>query len=65
VDRLERTLSIEHGFEAAEAADREYWWAQTPAARIAHVCVLWRLNHGDRAARRLRRILEVVERPSS
>ena len=42
--------------------DSAYWATQTPAARLAALELMRRINYGDEALARLQRVLEVVER---
>jgi hypothetical protein len=46
-----------------EADRRTYWHSRTPQARLRHVELLRRLNHGSKATARLQRVLEVVRFP--
>ena len=61
--RLDKTaLSIQPLH--APPDDREYWHAQTPAARLAAVELQRQIIYGyDPATTRLQRVFEVVERP--
>lgn len=42
--------------------EKEYWLARTPQERLQHLEILRRINYGYRAATRLQRFFEVVER---
>ena len=47
-----------------EREDREFWWGQTPEARLRHLEVLRRLNYGPEVAdQRFQRVLTVLKRP--
>ena len=61
--RLDRSaFSVASSFQEADAADRAYWWAQTPGFRLRAAQYLREVNYGDAATARLQRVLEVVER---
>jgi len=61
---MEKTLVISTHADAARA-DREYWFAQTPAARIRHTLILRRMNYGLAAvSARIVRTIEVIDRGS-
>jgi len=46
-----------------EPDDRRWWWAQTPAVRLAAVEAMRRVVYGRTAAAgRLQRVLEIAER---
>lgn len=61
---VDRTAVRVASFEEAQREDREFWWSQTPIARLRHVEVLREMNYGSEAInQRLQRVLEVSERP--
>jgi hypothetical protein len=47
-------------FADIEQQDREWWFAQTPQARLRAMELMRRINYGQAAAGRLQRLLEVV-----
>lgn len=45
--------------------EREYWWSQTPDARLAAVEIMRQTLYGyDPSPGRLQRLLELAQRPS-
>lgn len=44
-----------------ESADKAFWLSQSPQARIEQIEILRLINYGDRATRRLQRILEIAK----
>jgi len=45
-----------------DSGEKEYWLARTPYERLRQVEILRRINYGNRAAARLQRIFEIVDR---
>jgi hypothetical protein len=62
--RMDKTaFSVVSLFEA-DAADKAYWRAQSPQARLEALELMRQVAYGyDPATARLERVLEVVERP--
>jgi hypothetical protein len=61
--RVDRSaFAVVESFDAADAADRQFWWAQTPEARLQAAQYLREINYGDAATARLQRVLEFAER---
>jgi hypothetical protein len=58
VDR--RAFSVTSSFDDADVT--RYWHAQTPQARLRYMEELRRMNYGNLATRRMKRVLEIVER---
>ena len=59
-----QTIQIAAPHGEAIQRDRAFWAAQTPHARRQHTIELRRKNRGiDRVSSRLRRILEITQRP--
>ena len=59
--KLDRTaLSIGSFSDTSE--ERAYWLTQTPRERLKQIEILRRINYGNRATRRLQRVLEVAQR---
>ena len=46
----------------AVSDEKAYWLLRTPHERLQHIEILRQINHGNRAAARLQRILEVAQR---
>jgi hypothetical protein len=46
----------------SDADVTRYWHSQTPQARLRYMEKLRRMNYGNRAAQRMKRVLEIVER---
>jgi hypothetical protein len=62
--RLDKTAFAVVSLFEADAADKAYWRAQTPQARLEALELMRQVAYGyDPATARLERILEVVERP--
>ena len=57
VDR--QSLSITASLD--DPANKRYWHAESPQARIRHIEVLWQMNYGNLATQQLQRVLEVGE----
>jgi hypothetical protein len=47
-----------------ESDEKAWWWARTPYERLRQMEVLRRINYGNRATRRLQRVLEITQRKS-
>ena len=61
---MNQTIQIAAPHGEAAQRDRAFWAAQTPQARLQHTIELRRTNRGiDRVSSRLRRILEITQRP--
>jgi hypothetical protein len=62
--RMDKTaFSVVSLFEA-DAADKAYWRAQSPQARLEALELMREVAYGyDPATARLERVLEVIERP--
>lgn len=59
--KLDKTvLSI--GSLSDTSEERTYWLTQTPRERLKQIEILRRINYGNRATRRLQRVLEVAQR---
>jgi hypothetical protein len=62
--RMDKTASSVVPLSEADAADRAYWLAQSPQARLEALELMRQVAYGyDPATARLERVLEVVERP--
>lgn len=58
--RLDKTkISISNSFDNSD--EKEFWLSRTPEERLAYMEKLRRINYGDKAGKRLQRILEVVK----
>ena len=58
VDR--NKFSVASDFDDADVT--RYWHSQTPRARLRYMEELRRMNYGDLATKRMKRVLEIVER---
>ncbi len=61
IDR--KAFSATSGF--GDSKDKHYWLSRTPQERIRHMEILRRINYGSLATRRMKRVLEFVERNSA
>jgi hypothetical protein len=60
-DKIDRSsLSVAYLTDASD--EKGYWLGRTPHERLRQVEILRRINYGHRAARRLQRVLEIIER---
>jgi hypothetical protein len=62
--RMDKTVfSVVSSFEEAEEADKAYWAAQTPAARLEALELMRQVVFGyDPLTARMERVIEVVKR---
>ena len=59
--RVDRSV-VTFDDKLAEPGLRDYWQAQSPAARLRAMETLRRINYGTRATQRLQRVLEFAQR---
>lgn len=63
--RLDKTAFAVVSLHDADAADKAYWAAQSPRARLEALEYMRQVAYGyDPVTARLERVLEVVKRPS-
>ena len=63
--RLDKSAFCVVTLHEADAADKAYWAAQSPVARLEALEFMRQVAYGyDTLIARLERVLEVVERPS-
>jgi hypothetical protein len=62
---LKKTIEIAVSHQDAAVSDKEFWASQTREARLQHALELRRINYGtDRVSGRLKRVLEITQRPA-
>ena len=58
---LNRSVQVFDSHADADQADKEFWWAQTPEARLQHLLLLRRINYGpDRVSSGLHEFLRLL-----
>jgi len=61
---MNKTIQIAASHNEASQLDKAFWASQTPHDRLQHALELRRMNYGtDRVSSRLRRVLEITQRP--
>ncbi len=60
-----RAFSVASSFEEAEKQDKAYWLSRKPQERLLQVEILRRINYGNLATKRMKRVLEVARRDSA
>lgn len=59
----QRAFSVTSGFDNSD--DMRYWHSRTPQARIRQMEILRRINYGHLATKKMKHVLEIVERGNS